>query len=138
MRLMAFGGLRVGEAVAITHHDLVGNSLAVSKSRNNWGVMKGTKGASGNVIIPRWLADSLQGYEGTDVLPRSYYRWLKRHTGMTPHALRHYYATVLIKSGASPEIVRRQLRHTNLATTLQIYAQVESSDIEATIEGVFA
>lgn len=138
MRLMAYGGLRVGEAVAITHRDLVGQTLAVSKSRNNWGVMKGTKGASGNVVIPRWLADSLAGYEGTLVLPRSYYRWLKRHTGMIPHALRHYYATELIRSGASPELVRRQLRHTNLATTLQVYAQVESSDIESTIERVFA
>lgn len=138
MRLMAYGGLRVGEAVAITHHDLTGNTLAVSKSRNNWGVLKATKGASGNVVIPSWLAQSMTGYKGTDIIPRSYYRWLKRHTGLIPHALRHWNATQLIKSGASPELVRRQLRHSNLATTLSVYAQVEASDIEQTIEGVFS
>lgn len=136
MLLMRYAGLRVGEAVAITSDDCVGNVLRVTKSRTNKGVVKRTKGNAGNVVIPEWLAQLLHNYEGTEVLPNSYFKWMKRNYGINPHALRHEYATRLIKSRINPEIVRRQLRHANLTTTLGIYAQVEASDIEAEIERV--
>ena len=135
--LMGFGGLRIGEAIAITSNDLVGNVLNVSKSRNSQGVIKATKGHHGHVVLPGWLAEKLHDYPGTQRLPNSYYKWLRRNYSVTPHSLRHYYATELINSGVNPEVVRRQLRHANLTTTLQVYAQVKANDIESTIESVF-
>jgi integrase len=39
----------------------------------------------------------------------------------TFHSLRHYFATLLIASGADPADVQRALRHSNLRTTLETY-----------------
>jgi site-specific recombinase XerD len=44
--------------------------------------------------------------------------------------LRHFYATEMIKRGVNPEIVRRQMRHKNVSTTLRIYTQVRSEELE--------
>jgi hypothetical protein len=43
--------------------------------------------------------------------------------------LRHFYATEMIRRGVNPEIVRRQMRHKNVSTTLRIYTQVKSDEL---------
>ena len=53
--------------------------------------------------------------------------------GVNPHMLRHWYATDMIKRGVNLEVVRRQMRHKNLSTTLKIYTQVRSEEIEASL-----
>ena len=70
-----------------------------------------------------------------DVLPNSLFKWLKRR-GLAPHQLRHFYATVVVRHANNPELARRQLRHANLQTTLQVYAQVESEDISQLLDAV--
>ena len=47
--------------------------------------------------------------------------------------LRHWYATDMIKRGVNPEVVRRQMRHKNVSTTLKIYTQVRQDEIEASL-----
>ena len=49
--------------------------------------------------------------------------------GVNPHMLRHFYATEMIRRGVNPEIVRRQMRHKNVSTTLRIYTQVRSEEL---------
>ena len=49
--------------------------------------------------------------------------------GVNPHMLRHFYATEMIRRGVNPEIVRRQMRHKNVSTTLRIYTQVKSEEL---------
>ncbi|WP_432833551.1 tyrosine-type recombinase/integrase [Dactylosporangium sp. CA-092794] len=41
------------------------------------------------------------------------------HAGF--HALRHFFATVLITNGAEPQEVQRALRHKSLSLTLETY-----------------
>ena len=53
--------------------------------------------------------------------------------GVNPHMLRHWYATDMIKRGVNPEVVRRQMRHKNVSTTLKIYTQVRNEEIEASL-----
>lgn len=48
--------------------------------------------------------------------------------GMHPHALRHHYATRLIKAGASPLHVRDLLGHASVATT-QVYVRLDIADL---------
>jgi integrase len=36
----------------------------------------------------------------------------------------------MIKRGISPEVVRRQMRHKKIETTMKVYAQVNSKDLE--------
>jgi site-specific recombinase XerD len=47
--------------------------------------------------------------------------------------LRHFYATEMIRRGVNPEIVRRQMRHKNVSTTLRIYTQVRTEELEASL-----
>lgn len=48
--------------------------------------------------------------------------------GMHPHALRHHYATRLIRAGASPLHVRDLLGHASVATT-QVYVLLDLADL---------
>jgi integrase len=61
--------------------------------------------------------------------------WIKKTGGkkVNPHMLRHWYATDMIRRGVNPEVVRRQMRHKNVAITLKIYTQVRSEEVEASL-----
>ncbi len=48
--------------------------------------------------------------------------------GLQPHGLRHWYATHLVRTTKNVELARRQLRHANLQTTLQVYVEVTAED----------
>lgn len=48
--------------------------------------------------------------------------------GMHPHALRHHYATRLVKAGASPLHVQRLLGHSSVNTTM-VYVSLDMSDL---------
>jgi len=39
----------------------------------------------------------------------------------TPHDLRHYFASVLIRSGASVKVIQARLGHSSAKTTLDVY-----------------
>ncbi|MGO8937898.1 MAG: tyrosine-type recombinase/integrase, partial [Mycobacterium sp.] len=58
------------------------------------------------------------------------YHWWKRAlagagvTGVTPHDLRHFYASGLIAAGCDVVTVQRALGHTSAATTLSTYAHL--------------
>ncbi len=58
----------------------------------------------------------------------------KRH-GLTlnPHQLRHAYATNLVREGANPEVLRRQMRHHHVSVSLTYYVQVTDADIAEVI-----
>lgn len=53
---------------------------------------------------------------------------------VTPHALRHTYATNLLRRGVSITTIKDALGHTSIATT-QIYAHVEQKEMEIQIHG---
>ncbi len=136
--LMAFAGLRAGEACCVTNADIKrsGKSffIDVHQSKQNTGRIKEAK-TEGRVFLPEWVYDLVVDADFPDILPNSLFKWLKRR-GMNPHQLRHFYATTVVKHSNNPELARRQLRHANLATTLQVYAQVESEDISQLLEAV--
>ena len=48
------------------------------------------------------------------------------HCGM--HAFRHSHASLLVSGGASPKVAQMQLRHGDVATTMQVYAHVLGSE----------
>ena len=56
----------------------------------------------------------------------------------TPHDLRHYYASLLIRSGASVKVVQRRLGHASAKTTLDIYGHLWPDDEDRTRAAVDA
>lgn len=139
--LMMYGGLRIGEACAITPKDLKGNVLKVHKQRDEDGRLVLSK-TQGEVILPDWLCEEVRKHKPEVVTPGAVRESLWRYgqkIGVTtnPHMFRHWYCTVLVKKKVNPEIARKQMRHSDLKTTLGYYAQVEKSDIDQAISDSF-
>ena len=148
--LCMYAGLRVGEACAVTPSKLEGNYLNVNEAYSQDGLHLGSPKTYGKVLLPDWLADEVRNMKDeefwkigmtTKLVSGSIYklsrnrRW-KALTGnkpVNPHMLRHFYATEMIKRGVNPEIVRRQMRHKNVSTTLRIYTQVRTEELEASL-----
>ena len=78
-------------------------------------------------IVHRFMAIGRGGAlpEGRPGLPR-----------VTAHALRHTAASLAISAGANPKVVQRMLGHASAAMTLDVYADLFESDLEAVAENV--
>lgn len=148
--LCMFGGLRVGEACAVTPEKLSGNYLDVNQAFSQDGLHLGSPKTYGKILLPDWLAEEVRNMPEssiwkigtpTKLVTHSCYKLsrgkkFKEMTGgktVNPHMLRHWYATDMIRRGVNPEVVRRQMRHKNVSVTLKIYTQVRSEEIEASL-----
>jgi integrase len=142
--LCMYAGLRVGEACAVVPSQLEGNYLTVDRAFSQDGKHLGSPKTYGKVLIPEWLADEVR-----NMTPDEYWKigmstqlvsWAcvslskkGSQIHINPHMLRHWFATDMIRRGVNPETVRRQMRHSNINTTMRIYVQVNSSDLELSV-----
>jgi len=148
--LCMFGGLRVGEACAVTPEKLSGDYLDVNQAYSQDGLHLGSPKTYGKILLPHWLAEEVRSMQPDDLwvlgkttklVSHSCYKLsrgekFKKLSGgktVNPHMLRHWYATDMIRRGVNPEVVRRQMRHKNVSVTLKIYTQVRSEEIEASL-----
>ena len=148
--LCMFGGLRVGEACAVTPEKLSGDYLDVNQAYSQDGLHLGSPKTYGKILLPHWLAEEVKNMHPeqlwslgrtTKLVSHSCYKLsrgekFKKLSGgktVNPHMLRHWYATDMIRRGVNPEVVRRQMRHKNVSVTLKIYTQVRSEEIEASL-----
>jgi integrase len=148
--LCMYGGLRVGEACAVTPTKLEGNYLRVDEAFSQDGLHLGSPKTVGRVLLPEWLAEEIRAMNAeqfwkigmtTKMVTGSIYKIsrfkeaqrLTGGKGINPHMLRTWYATDMIKRGISPEVVRRQMRHKKIETTMKVYVQVNSKDLEESV-----
>jgi len=142
--LCMYAGLRVGEACAVISSQLDGNYLTVDRAFSQDGKHLGSPKTYGKVLIPDWLAEEVRNMREDEIwkigMPTQLVSWacgnLSKRRGkirINPHMLRHWYATELIRLNTNPEIVRRQLRHKNIETTMKIYVQINSCELEKAV-----
>lgn len=157
--VLAYCGLRWSEfaALRIDSVDVMRGRLHVTESvtevnggRLLWGETKSYEARS--VPIPRFLRDELVPYLATrgdrdllfttvngEVLRNRNARrsWFDRaataigQPGLTPHELRHTAASLAVSAGANVKAVQRMLGHASAAMTLDIYADLFDSDLDA-------
>lgn len=146
--LMMYAGLRISEACAITYKDVSGDRLTVNKQfqelhetgRPTTYALGPLKSACSDstIVIPHFLTDVVRSL--TDTPKPSSVRESLRRAGakvgihLTPHSLRHWYATTMISRGVPLPLVQKQMRHSDIAVTLRTYVQY---DAEGTIHDTF-
>lgn len=165
--LGAFAGLRTAEVCGLAVTDLDYMRGAVNPRAQYPDLPLKTETSKTPVPIPRSLAMIISTHAGTHaswsghlfrnewldqlaprVLDRAFRdareKVVKSH-GLPPtfrfHDCRHYYASLLIASGADVKVVQARLRHKSAKTTLDVYGHLwpDSDDsTRAAIDGVIA
>lgn len=138
--LLYYAGLRLSEAVSLRWED-------VSFERSLIHIRQGKGGKDRVVFLHSQLEESLipiRHQEGPLLLSERGGRYNKRTIQMivrqatrgagirkpvTPHTLRHSFATHLLEGGADIRYIQQLLGHKNLQTT-QIYTHVATKDIK--------
>ena len=161
--LLGVGGLRWGEAAALSVADVDFLRCRISLHRNAVTVGKQTwvgtlkSGKARTVVLPVFVIDALaqtaEGKERDELLwpsqtagylapPSATDSWLsgavsrcqradKSFPRVTAHALRHTAASLAISAGANPKVVQRMLGHASAAMTLDVYADLFDTDLDA-------
>jgi len=75
-----------------------------------------------------WLS-----YQGKPLSRISIFKIVKKYLGVSPHVLRHSFATALILGGADLRVVQELLGHESIITT-QIYTHLQKEDLRQSVE----
>ena len=154
MRLMLKAGLRASEATALQpeHFDLMSGKLTVregkgAKDRTLWvgeetleevreWTDRRAKVQSSDFLLPT--------QKGTEVATSHLRRSVKRYARkakieevdrVSPHTLRHTFATRLYRETGSIRMVQKALGHSDLSTTM-IYTHVVDEELEGAMKGL--
>ncbi|WP_436694849.1 tyrosine-type recombinase/integrase [Geodermatophilus sp. CPCC 205506] len=135
---MLLAGLRLGEAC--TNQPVKGNVITVDRQRLPDGTISTPKTA-GPVVVPQWFADEYRSHDFTRAANTVYVgirrAGRKAAIDLTPHVLRHAFATSLVNAGCSPEVLRRQMRHHDVSVSLGFYVHTTTGDIEGAMSRAF-
>lgn len=146
LELMYSSGLRVSElcALSLQHLNLKENFLRVVAGKRNKDRLVPV-GAPAVAAIEAWLVRARPQWvkphtgsavfisqRGKPLSRKTVWHWIQQYarvigitTGVSPHQLRHSFATHLLSHGADLRVIQEMLGHSDISTT-QIYTKVDS------------
>lgn len=132
-------GLRVSECIDVQRDDIEGEWLRV---RHGKGEKERLVPVAGEALdaLHAYLEDApfsspflWLNYRGKNLSRITAYKITQKYLAVSPHTLRHSYATALILGGADLRVVQELLGHVSLLTT-QIYTHIQRHDLQRTVQ----
>ncbi len=132
-------GVRISEALAVEATDFEGDWLRVRHGKGEKERFVPVAKAAREMIdaylaaVPFERRQLWLNYRGTPLSRISAYKITQKYLGVSPHVLRHSYATALILGGADLRVVQELLGHASLLTT-QIYTHIRKQNLKETVQ----
>ncbi|KIM10521.1 MAG: integrase [Sulfuricurvum sp. PC08-66] len=131
-------GTRISEALALQKNDIDGEWVKIryAKGQKERIVPIATEAVKALKMYidaaPKAKSHVWQNYRGGVLSRISAFEITQKYLNVSPHVLRHSYATALILGGADLRVVQDLLGHASMLTT-QIYTHIEKSALRETM-----
>jgi len=132
-------GTRISECLELSKYDIEGDWLKVRHAKGEKErivpiAKVAVEAINAYLRVFKYDNDFIwANYKGDKLSRISAYKITQKYLGVSPHVLRHSYATSLITGGADLRVVQELLGHASLLTT-QIYTHIQKQDLKETVE----
>lgn len=132
-------GARISECLALRREDIEGDWLHIRHAKGEKErivpIARVAKEAVDDYLNEMKIQNEFVwcNYKGNSLSRISAYKITQKYLGVSPHVLRHSYATSLITGGADLRVVQELLGHASLLST-QIYTHIQKQDLKETVE----
>jgi integrase len=158
--VLFYSGLRMGEIRALTWTDwnskkmclevnkqlsaktFSGQKLFIPKTHNSIRTVFIPEKANDSLKKLKLIADKRSDYI-FNVSESQIHRWNRRISDAAEierikiHEFRHSYATLMVKNGMNPNILQKQLGHSDIKVTLRYYVHFELDDQSKEVDRIF-
>jgi len=132
-------GARISECLSLAREDIEGDWLHIRHAKGEKERIVPLASVS-KKAIDEYLSELSyekdfiwSNYKGNRLSRISAFKITQKYLGVSPHVLRHSYATSLISGGADLRVVQELLGHASLLTT-QVYTHIQKQDLKDTVD----
>jgi len=131
-------GCRISEALSVQRRDISGGWLKVRFAKGEKERVVPLAPIAIEALQSYLESEGMQGstlwlnYRGDPLSRVSAYKIVKKYLGVSPHVLRHSFASALIIGGADLRVVQELLGHSSLINT-QIYTHIQKENLAETM-----